>query len=111
MAAVRNFKVRQFEFPMYNVNELTPEKVVEIHTAQIRPETKLLVFPHIDNTIGLRHPVQEIATAARKAGVKFVAVDAAQSVGTIAVNVRELGVDAYSTSPVSYTHLTLPTKA
>ena len=99
MAAVRNFKVRQFEFPMYNVNELTPEKVVEIHTAQIRPETKLLVFPHIDNTIGLRHPVQEIAKVARKAGVKFVAVDAAQSVGTIAVNVRELGVDAYSTSP------------
>ena len=99
MAAVRNFKVRRFEFPMDNVNELTPEKVVELHAAQIRPETKLLVFPHIDNTIGLRHPVQQIAKMARKAGVKFVAVDAAQSVGTIEVNVRELGVDAYSTSP------------
>lgn len=99
MAAIRNFKVRQFEFPMDNVNELTPEKVAELHAAQIRPETKLLVFPHIDNTIGLRHPVQEIAKVAREAGVDFVAVDAAQSVGTIDVNVRELGVDAYSTSP------------
>ena len=99
MAAVRNFKVRQFDFPMDNVNGLTPENVVELHAAQIRPKTKLLVFPHIDNTIGLRHPVQEIAKMARKAGVEFVAVDAAQSVGTINVNVRELGVDAYSTSP------------
>ena len=99
MAAVRNFKIRQFEFPMDSVNELTPEKVVELHATQIRPETKLLVFPHIDNTIGLRHPVQEISKMARKAGVEFVAVDAAQSVGTIDVNVREMGVDAYSTSP------------
>ena len=99
MAAVRKFKVRQFEFPMDKVNELTPEKVVELHRAQIRPETKLLVLPHIDNTIGLRHPVQEITKVARKAGVEFVAVDAAQSVGTVDVNVRELGVDAFSTSP------------
>lgn len=98
-AAVRNFKVRQFEFPMDNVNELTPEKVVELHAAQIRPETNLLVIPHIDNTIGLRHPVQKIAKMAREAGVEFVAVDAAQSVGMIDVNVHDLGVDAYCTSP------------
>ena len=99
MAAVRKYRVCQFEFPMDNVSEMTPEKVVELHAAQIRPETKLLVFPHIDNTIGLRHPVKQIAAMARKAGVSFVAVDAAQSVGTIDVNVRELEVDAYSTSP------------
>ena len=99
MANVRGYKVREFEFPMDNVNELTPEKVVQLHADQIRPETKLLVFPHIDNTIGLRHPVKKIAAMARKAGVSFVAVDAAQSVGTIDVNVRDMGVDAYSTSP------------
>ena len=99
MADVRKYKVREFEFPMDNVTELTSERVVELYAAQIRPETKLLVFPHIDNTIGLRHPVKQIAAMARKAGVSFVAVDAAQSVGTIDVNVRELGVDAYSTSP------------
>ena len=99
MAAVRKYTVRQFDFPMDNLNELTPEKVVELYAAQIRPETKLLVFPHIDNTVGLRHPVKQIAEMARKAGVSFVAVDAAQSVGTIDVNVSEMGVDVYSTSP------------
>ena len=99
MGEVRKYKVREFDFPMDNVNELTPETVVELYAAQIRPETKLLVFPHIDNTIGLRHPVKQIAAMARKAGVSFVAVDAAQSVGTIDVNLNELRVDAYSTSP------------
>ena len=59
----------------------------------------MLVLPHIDNVVGLRHPVREIAAAARERGVRWIAVDGAQSIGMLPVEVAALGVDVYATSP------------
>lgn len=96
--ARRGYSVRRFEMPVQDVPSLTERDVVALHVEQIRDETRVLVLPHIDNMVGLRHPVRAIADAARAKGVEFVFVDAAQSVGMIDVAVRDLGCDAMATS-------------
>lgn len=97
-AATKGYTVRTFDFPILDAPSLTPAEIVEIHARQIRDETRLLVFPHIDNIIGLRHPAQDLVAAARARAVEWVAIDAAQSVGMIPVDVRAIGADFLATS-------------
>ena len=59
----------------------------------------MLVFPHVDNKVGLRMPVKELAAAARRRGVEYVSVDGAQAVGMVPVDLSDLGVDFYAMSP------------
>jgi len=61
----------------------------------IRPDTVLVSVMHANNETGV---IQPVAAAARAAHAKAVAVhtDAAQSLGKIRVNVRELDVDLLS---------------
>ena len=77
---------------------MTASDVVTLHAEAIGERTRVLVLPHIDNQVGLRHPLPAIAKAARERGVRWIAVDAAQSVGMIPVDVGALGVDFYATS-------------
>ncbi|HUT32717.1 MAG TPA: cysteine desulfurase family protein, partial [Planctomycetota bacterium] len=61
----------------------------------ITPQTILVSVMHANNEVGTVQPVREIAQIAREAGV-LVHTDAAQSVGKIATDVQELGVDLLS---------------
>ncbi len=99
VAPVRGYSVRQFDYPLESVPGTTNAEVVQIYREQISDRTRLLVLPHVDNTVGLRHPLRELATMARDNGVEFVAVDAAQSIGMLPINVAEPGVDVVATSP------------
>jgi cysteine desulfurase/selenocysteine lyase len=54
--------------------------------------TKLVVFPHVSNVLGLINPVRPICERAHRAGA-LVLVDAAQSVPHFSVDVQELGCD------------------
>src|SRR5580698_10764049 len=63
--------------------------------AAIGNTTALVTIIHAQNEIGTIQPIAEIAAAVRRHGA-LVHVDAAQSVGKIAVNVRELGADLLS---------------
>ena len=63
--------------------------------AAIDGKTALVTIIHAQNEIGTIQPIAEIAAAARRHGA-LVHVDAAQSVGKIAVNVNELGADLLS---------------
>jgi cysteine desulfurase len=63
--------------------------------AAIDNTTALVTIIHAQNEIGTIQPIAEIAAAARRHGA-LVHVDAAQSVGKIAVNVDELGADLLS---------------
>ena len=92
------FTVRRFDFPVGDAAGMTADDVVRIHTEAIRPSTRVLVLPHVDNMIGLRHPCREIAVAARQAGVQWVLVDGAQSAGMIPLDLGTMGVDAYAMS-------------
>lgn len=97
--ARRGYTVRRFDFPIERVPELTADEIVALHAEQIRPATRVLAFPHVDNIVGLRHPVAELTTAARRRGVEFVAVDGAQTVGAMPLAVATSGVDFYAASP------------
>ncbi|RMH28419.1 MAG: aminotransferase class V-fold PLP-dependent enzyme [Planctomycetota bacterium] len=94
----RGFTVRVFEFPIREAPGLTADDVVRLHTDEISAETRVLVLPHADNTIGLRHPVAAIARAARRRGVEIIAVDAAQTVGLLRVDAPATGADWLATS-------------
>jgi cysteine desulfurase len=58
-------------------------------------KTALVTIIHAQNEIGTIQPIAEIAAAARRHGA-LVHVDAAQSVGKIAVDVEEIGADLLS---------------
>ena len=63
--------------------------------AAIDSKTALVTIIHAQNEIGTIQPIADIAAAARRHGA-LVDVDAAQSVGKIAVDVNELGADLLS---------------
>ena len=58
----------------------------------LTPEVKLFAFTHISNSLGTINPVTELCAEARAIGA-LTLVDAAQSVGHMPVDVRELGCD------------------
>ncbi len=61
----------------------------------IRADTILISIMHANNEIGSVEPISEISKIAKSKGVPFH-TDAVSSVGTISVNVAELGVDLLS---------------
>ena len=96
--ARRGYTVRQFDFPISNIAELSISDIVLRYEQAIGPKTRVLVLPHVDNMIGLRHPVAQITKMARENGVRWIVVDGAQTVSMIPVDMHALGVDAYATS-------------
>jgi len=61
----------------------------------ISPHTILITIMHANNEVGTIQPIARIAEIARRHGV-LMHTDAAQSVGKLAVDVDELGVDLLS---------------
>ncbi|MEM7199763.1 MAG: aminotransferase class V-fold PLP-dependent enzyme [Planctomycetota bacterium] len=97
-AKQRGYAVRKFALPPTEAARMTTEELVAAHVEPLTERTKILVLPHVDNMVGVRHPIAEITRAAKRAGVEFVAVDGAQAVGMFDVDVTALGVDFYATS-------------
>jgi isopenicillin-N epimerase len=95
----RGYSVRRFQIPLDDITGLSVDDVVAMHEREIRPETRVLVFPHVDNIVGLRHPTRAIVAMARRRGVTFVAVDIAQSLGMMPVDVQREDADFYAASP------------
>jgi selenocysteine lyase/cysteine desulfurase len=76
----------------------SPEEIVEIVRSAITPRTKVIAWPHVTSALGTIHPVKEICSLARGKGI-FTVIDGAQAVGQIPVDVRDIGCDAYFSSP------------
>ncbi|HEY1378170.1 MAG TPA: cysteine desulfurase family protein [Gemmataceae bacterium] len=77
--------------PVDRSGRMDPEAV----RRAITPRTVLVTVMHANNEVGTLQPVRDIAAIAHDRGVT-VHTDAAQSVGKIAVDVEELGVDLLS---------------
>jgi cysteine desulfurase/selenocysteine lyase len=58
----------------------------------IRPDTRLIAITHASNVTGTIQPIREIGRIARDHGIPLV-VDAAQSAGHVAIDLREDGID------------------
>ncbi len=61
----------------------------------ITPDTALVTIMHSNNEVGTIQPIRELARIASSKNVLFH-TDAAQSVGKVKINVKELGVDFLS---------------
>lgn len=91
------YSIRSFDMPLERVVSMSADELIAMYDAEITPATRVLVFPEVDNVVGLRHPVAELAARAHERGVEFVAVDGAQIAGMLPVDVA--GTDFYATSP------------
>lgn len=95
----RGYTVRTFDFPMRDVPHVSVEDIVALHAEHINDKTRVLVVPHIDNIVGVRHPLRALSDMARARGVQYVAVDGAQAAGMIPLDLHATGVDFYANSP------------
>jgi cysteine desulfurase family protein len=60
--------------------------------ALIQPNTKLIAVTHSSNLLGTIMPIDQIADIAYASGVKLL-VDAAQTAGTLPIDVEQMGID------------------
>ena len=79
--------------PVTDLGELDMDAFVKL----LSDKTKLVSITHVSNVLGTTNPVSEIINQAHSRGIP-VAIDGAQSVPHIKVNVRELGADFYAFS-------------
>lgn len=68
------------------------ENMLEEFEAALKQGVDAAVFTHASNVFGFLLPVEEMAALCRRYGVPF-AVDAAQSAGTVPVNLEKWGAD------------------
>jgi cysteine desulfurase len=85
---------RQLEVEGFEVTWLPVDGdgLVRVAEAAMRPDTILITLMHANNEVGTIQPVQAVAEVARRRGIIFH-TDAAQSIGKIPTDVRELGID------------------
>lgn len=72
--------------------------VLQAFADAITPKTKVIMFSHITSGYGTKLPAKELCKLARDKGI-FCIVDGAQVMGTMPVDVKDLGCDAYVASP------------
>ncbi|MCK5821130.1 MAG: aminotransferase class V-fold PLP-dependent enzyme [Bacteroidales bacterium] len=75
-----------------------PESIIDMVNKLITKKTKVIALPHILSVPGDILPIKDICSIARKKGIITV-IDGAQAIGQIPVDVKDLGCDAYFTSP------------
>ncbi len=66
----------------------------------IRPETRLVAVTHGSNVLGTIQPVSEIGGVCRERGIPFL-VDAAQTAGSIPIDVKEMSIDLLAARVIS----------
>lgn len=77
-----------------------PDKIVEAFAAVLSSKTKVLAISHVTSALGLILPAKRIVQICRERSPHcFVVLDGAQVMGHIPFNVRDLGCDAYVSSP------------
>lgn len=85
---LKRFGVSISVLPVDGMGLVDPDAVKKA----IRRNTVLISIMHSNNEVGTLQPIREIAAVAREHGV-LMHSDAAQSLGKVAVSVRDLGVD------------------
>ena len=94
----KRFGIEIDYFPLTNTrnaNVIDSESVVELLVQHLQPKTRLVMLSHICWNTGQVLPLKAIATACHERNV-LVAVDAAQSVGVLPLNLADIAADFYA---------------
>ncbi|HEY7828124.1 MAG TPA: aminotransferase class V-fold PLP-dependent enzyme [Candidatus Limnocylindrales bacterium] len=83
------------ELDLVDIGDGEPAHVLEAFDRAIRPGTRLVSLSHVSHATGTVLPIAEISTLAHERGA-LVAIDGAQAVGAMPVDVAALGVDLYA---------------
>lgn len=71
------------------------QEILEVFDSHFTPETRVVSVSHITTTTGTLMPIRQIADLAHANGALCV-VDGAQAAGSVPMDVRALGCDAYA---------------
>lgn len=82
---------REIEIPKPIKDE---QQVYDLLTKAFTPKTRVLVISHMITGSGAILPVKELCKAARQRGIITI-LDGAQTIGQIALDVKDIGCDAY----------------
>lgn len=74
-----------------------PAEIVAAFERAITPRTRMIVISHVSYTTGAKLPLKQLVEMAHAHDVLVVA-DAAQSYGPLALDLHDIGVDAYAGS-------------
>ncbi len=73
------------------------DELLEPFRAAITANTRAIAVTHLSSTSGVALPVKQLCQLAREKGIP-IAIDGAQTVGSLALNLHDLGCDFYTTS-------------
>ncbi|MCS6960137.1 MAG: aminotransferase class V-fold PLP-dependent enzyme [Pseudanabaenaceae cyanobacterium SKYGB_i_bin29] len=82
-------------FPLFDYRDRGEVEVLALLAEHLQPQTKMVMVSHICWNTGQILPLQSIAQLCHDRGI-WLAVDAAQSVGVLPLQLEELGVDFYA---------------
>ncbi|HRG79691.1 MAG TPA: aminotransferase class V-fold PLP-dependent enzyme [Cyclobacteriaceae bacterium] len=86
--------LKKMELPML---AKSVEEIVKAIEKNISPKTKVLMLSHVNTVTGMLMPFEEISKITKPKGISLIA-DGAQAPGLTKVDVKALGIDAYSAS-------------
>ncbi|MFI5235696.1 MAG: aminotransferase class V-fold PLP-dependent enzyme, partial [Gemmatimonadales bacterium] len=76
----------------------SPDELIKGFLDLTTPKTKVWAIPHISSGRAIKYPVEKLCALARERNI-FTAVDGAQCLGHLAIDVQAMGCDAYFGSP------------
>ncbi len=88
------FTIKKVSVP---ANPTSLKDLSEPFLQAITPNTKLIAFSHISNLSGIALPAKDICQQAKSRGVMTL-VDGAQSLGSVNINLHDMGCTFYSAS-------------
>ncbi len=88
------FTVKSVTVP---VEPTAAKELLEPFANAITPNTKLIAFSHISNLSGIALPAKEICQMAKSRGIMTL-VDGAQSLGSVSINLHDMGCTFYAAS-------------
>ncbi len=98
LARRRGVVVRELPFPIPTPD---PADIVGRFEDAITPRTKVISVSHVTFPTGCMLPVKALAALARPRGILTV-VDGAHGIGMLALDMHDLGVDCYASSPYKW---------
>jgi selenocysteine lyase/cysteine desulfurase len=73
------------------------QELIDAFAQAVTPRTKVVAITHLTSTTGVLYPAKEIGEIVRRNGAWFH-LDGAQTLGALAVDLRDIGCDSYAGS-------------